>query len=106
MRILAVTLDRRYALMPSVPTVSESVPAFRKPPTWFAMFAPAAVPRAALVRFHASLAKALSAPELKPRFDEEGLLVVGNTPDEFAAGLKLDMQVHQRAMDAAGLKPE
>ena len=106
MKILAVTLGKRYPVMPSVPTVAETVPAFRKPPTWFALFAPAAAPSAPIHRANTAIVKALAAPELKPRFDEEGLLVVGNTPEEFAAGLKTDMQVHRRAMEAAGLKPE
>jgi tripartite-type tricarboxylate transporter receptor subunit TctC len=106
LRILAVTLGKRYHVMPSVPTIAETVPAFRKPPTWFSLFGPAAVPRPAVMRVHGAIVKALNLPEHKQRFDDEGLLVVGNSPDEFAASLKVDMQVHLQAMAAAGLKPE
>jgi tripartite-type tricarboxylate transporter receptor subunit TctC len=106
MKILAVTLGNRYHLLPAVPTIAETVTEFRKPPTWYAFFGPAGIQRPVLARLHGALVKALNAPELRPRFDEEGLLVIANSPEEFATAFKLDMQVHMKAMAAAGLKPE
>jgi tripartite-type tricarboxylate transporter receptor subunit TctC len=106
MRILAVTLGKRYQQLPEIPAVAETVPAYRKPPTWFSFFAPAGVPRPALLRVHGAIVKALNAPALRPKFDEEGLLVVGNSLEEFAEQLPQDMKTHLAAMNAAGLKPE
>jgi tripartite-type tricarboxylate transporter receptor subunit TctC len=106
MRILAVTLGTRYHALPDVPAVAETVPPFRKPPTWFSLFAPAGIPKPALARVHGAFVKALNAPELKPKFDDEGLLVVANSPEEFAEALAIDMKVHAAAMAAAGLKAD
>ena len=106
LKILAVTLPNRYRVLPDVPTVAETVPAFRKPPTWFSFFAPSGVPPAALARAHGALVKALNNPELRPKFDQEGLLVIANSPEEFSAALKLDMETHFKAMAVAGIKPE
>jgi tripartite-type tricarboxylate transporter receptor subunit TctC len=106
LKILAVTLPNRYRVLPDVPTVAETVPSFRKPPTWFSFFAPAGVTPPVLARVHGALVKALNNPDLRPKFDQEGLLVIANTPEEFAAGLKLDMETHFKAMAIAGIKPE
>ncbi|MSQ51461.1 MAG: tripartite tricarboxylate transporter substrate binding protein [Betaproteobacteria bacterium] len=106
LKILAVTLGARYRVLPDIATVAETVPAFRKPPTWFSFFAPAGIAPPVLARAHGALVRALTNPELRPKFDQEGLLVIANTPEEFATALKLDMETHFKAMAVAGIKPE
>ena len=106
LKIIAVTLPNRYRVLPEVPTVAETVPAFRKPPTWFSFFAPAGIAPPVLARAPGTLAKALNNPDLRPKFDQEGLLVIANSPEEFAAALKLDMETHFKAMAIAGIKAE
>ncbi|MFM9971373.1 MAG: Bug family tripartite tricarboxylate transporter substrate binding protein [Burkholderiales bacterium] len=106
LKILAVTLGSRYRVLPDVPTIAETIATFRKPPTWFSFFAPAGIAPPVLARAHGALVKALTNPELRPKFDQEGLLVIANTPEEFATAMKLDMETHFKAMAVAGIKPE
>ena len=43
-KILAVLEPARYAKLPDVPSMSEIMPAFRKPSSWFGFFGPAGLP--------------------------------------------------------------
>jgi tripartite-type tricarboxylate transporter receptor subunit TctC len=40
-KVLAILEPRRYAKLPNIPSMSEIIPAFRKPSTWFGFFGPA-----------------------------------------------------------------
>jgi tripartite-type tricarboxylate transporter receptor subunit TctC len=106
LRILAVLEGSRYASLPDVPTVGETVPGFEKPASWFAFFGPAALPQPILGRLHGEIIKAMNAPDVKAKFDEAAFAVIGNTPAEFAAMLKRNFEVYGRAAKAAGVKPE
>ena len=65
-----------------------------------------AVERVSVLVVNGALVRALTNPELRPKFDQEGLLVIANTPEEFATALKMDMETHFKAMAVAGIKPE
>jgi len=54
--VLAVLDSQRYDGLPGVPALTETYPAFRKAPTWTAIFGPAGVPRPIVETFaqHAS----------------------------------------------------
>src|SRR3954469_71385 len=43
-RILAVLQSQRFARRPDLPSISEAVPAFRTPSSWFGVFGPAGLP--------------------------------------------------------------
>ncbi|MFM9971159.1 MAG: Bug family tripartite tricarboxylate transporter substrate binding protein [Burkholderiales bacterium] len=88
LKALAVT-SRPYAKLPGVPPIDEIVPGFERLPVWSAsVHAPANLPRAVLNRLHGSLSKILTGTELRRKFEEDGYIVVVNTPDEFAAEVK------------------
>ena len=80
-RPLAVASEQRSAAMPDVPTLSElglNVSAN----TWWAVFAPTGTPQNILDRFHAELAKALDAPDIKKMLTETfGMEIVASSPD-------------------------
>ena len=45
-KVLAILEPHRYARLPDVPSMTEILPAFRKPSTWFGFFGPAKMPPA------------------------------------------------------------
>jgi tripartite-type tricarboxylate transporter receptor subunit TctC len=68
-RPIAVTSLKRSPSLPDVPTVAElGYPGFEAN-TWFAVFAPAKTPAAALDRLNAEINKALASKPVKDRFD-------------------------------------
>jgi tripartite-type tricarboxylate transporter receptor subunit TctC len=103
LRIVAVTDPQRSALLRDVPTVAETVPAFRKTPTWTgAVFGPPGLPAPIVKRLHAALMK--GAADARPRFEESGYVVVANTPEEFAAMLRSDFEETARAVKPLGIQ--
>ena len=52
-KILAVLEPRRFSLRPQIPSMSEVLPAFRKPSSWFGMAGPAGLPGAITARLNA-----------------------------------------------------
>ncbi len=75
---LAVSGSRRSALLPDVPTVSEqSVPVVVAP--WFAMVAPAGVPKPVMARLNQAVNQALQERELRDRFQNAGFEIVGGS---------------------------
>lgn len=81
---LAITSLARTRLLPDVPTVAETMPGFEGY-LWMGIVAPAGTPKAAIDRLAAAAKRAVQSPELRARFDKEGIDPVGNTPAEFRA---------------------
>ena len=87
MKAIAVTGIRRYALLPNVPTVTES--GVRELRTfesfaWNGVLVPAATPRPVVDRINAAINDALNDPLIRQRFNSAGLDPVGGTPEQFA----------------------
>lgn len=84
LRALAVTGDRRAAVLPDVPTIAEAGLPGYSAQVWFGVFAPAATPRPVVERLHAEISRALGDEEIRRRLDALGNEVSGMGPDEFA----------------------
>jgi tripartite-type tricarboxylate transporter receptor subunit TctC len=85
--VLAVTSKNRTDLVPGVPAISEFYPEFEAQ-SWVGVLAPAATPGAIVQRLHSEINKVLAAPEVKERFVQLGVEVVGSTPKGFAQWLR------------------
>jgi tripartite-type tricarboxylate transporter receptor subunit TctC len=105
-RILGVLERTRHPRFPDVPAVSETVPAFEKPASWFGFFGPGALPQPVLSRLNAEIVKALNAPEVRAKYEEAAMFVIGNTPEQFAAAIRRGHEVYGQAAKAAGIRPE
>ncbi len=106
LRLLAWASSKRFSAYPDIPTVSEIVPGFEAPPSWFGMFGPANMPRPVLTRLNGDMVKALTTPEIKARVEEMGNLVIANSPEEYALLMKRGIAIFGKVFKAAGLKPE
>ncbi len=85
LRALAVTGSKRSALLPSVPTLSESGVKDADVYSWQGVAAPRGLPADVKAKLHAALVAALNDPAVKPKLLEVGFEIVGNTPAEFSA---------------------
>jgi tripartite-type tricarboxylate transporter receptor subunit TctC len=84
LRALAVTGDKRSALLPNTPTLSESGVKNADVYSWQAVVAPKGLPADVKAKIHAALVAALNDPTVKPKLLEVGFEIVGNTPEQFA----------------------
>ncbi len=77
-RAIAVTTEKRAAVLPDVPTVGETVPGYVIS-TWYGAVAPAKVPRDIVVRLNQEMLKALQLPDIKERMASLGADIVGTS---------------------------
>ena len=55
---------------------------------------------------NAAVRKTLEDPAVKKRIEETGSLVIGNTPEQFAAQIKAEFEVYKKVVDSAKLRLE
>ena len=106
LRALATAGGRRNALLPDVPTVSESgLPGYSNT-VWLGIFAPPRTPAAIVSRLHAEFARALGAPDLREQFARGGIDVVASTPDAFGRVIAEELAQYERLVREANIKPD
>jgi tripartite-type tricarboxylate transporter receptor subunit TctC len=104
--VLAILEPTRYAKMPNTPSITEILPQFRKPSTWFGFFGPARLPPEILARLNAEMRKAINAPDARAKIEDSDMTVIADTPQEFAALQKDGIEKFGEIIKAAGIKPE
>ena len=103
-RALAVTSLKRAAAMPDLPTMDEAgFPGFDAT-AWFALLAPAGTPEPIVARLHREAVRMLALPDVRKRFDELGMVPIGNTPAEFAAAIKSETPQWAKVIKESGAK--
>jgi tripartite-type tricarboxylate transporter receptor subunit TctC len=104
LRLLATTGSKRIAEYPDVPTVAEAAVPGYAVYTWFGVVAPAGVPPPVLTRLHAALVQALTSPEMRRQFTNQGAEVVANTPAEFGAFLREEVAKWNKVIRDSGAR--
>jgi tripartite-type tricarboxylate transporter receptor subunit TctC len=102
-RGIAVTSLKRATAAPQFPTVAETLPGFDIV-GWCGLMAPAKTPQSVIDKLHAEVLRALLSREVGERLKSEGAEVVGNTPAEFTAFLKADLQRWAQVIKRTGAK--
>jgi tripartite-type tricarboxylate transporter receptor subunit TctC len=105
-RILVTLEPMRWTRLAQVPSMSEIIPAFKKPSSWFGFLGPAGLPQAITTRLNAEIAKALEAPDVVGKLDDNGMTVIGGTPEQFAALIEDGIVRYGAIIKAAGIQPE
>ena len=106
LRALAIGSAKRIALMPELPTIAEAgVPGYESS-TWFGPLAPAKTPREIIMKLNTEIMKILQRPDVRARFTADGVVGLGNTPDEFGVYIKSEIERWGRVIKAAGVRPE
>jgi tripartite-type tricarboxylate transporter receptor subunit TctC len=89
LRALAVTSMKRFALVPEVPAVAETVPGFEVL-SWYGVFAPTGTPAPIVKKLNADFAAALNSPDVKALLATDGSEVVASSPDYFGKVIKAE----------------
>ena len=104
LRALGVTTAKRSSTLPNVPTLAEAgVPGYEVSP-WFAVFMPAATPKAIVSKLNKALLDAMKDPEVAKRFETIGAEPVGSTPDELAQHLARESERWTQLITERGIK--
>jgi tripartite-type tricarboxylate transporter receptor subunit TctC len=105
MKAIAVTSTRRDPAAPEVPTVGETLPGFNVL-SINGIVAAGATPRELVSRISADLRKLLREPDTARRLEDLGIEPVGNSPEEFGAFIKSEIERWTRVAKAANVKME
>ena len=90
LRAIAITGEGRSPLLPDVPSLGElGYPGFEIL-GWHAVIAPGGTPKDVLAKLQGDIRRALFDPPIAAKFNDLGLEVVGNTPEEFSKVLRVD----------------
>ena len=106
LRAIAVTTMRRAAMLPDLPTLSESgLPGFDAS-TVNALLAPAGTPPDIVRRLNAALIKALTTPAVVERFKALGVELRPSSSAELASFIREDLAKWRKVVRETGLKLE
>jgi tripartite-type tricarboxylate transporter receptor subunit TctC len=105
-KALAVAAKARVPAAGDVPTMAEAgVPDFVSG-TWSGIIAPAGTPKEIVDRVSLEAKKALTDPDLKKKLDDQGIVPMGTTPDEFRAFVTDEIARWKKVITDAGIKME
>ena len=105
-RALAVSGAHRSPALPDTPTMIEAGVKGYESYTWYGLLAPKATPRAVVMKLNAETVSILKLPDVRERLLADGAEPVGNTPEEFGAFIKAEIDKWGRVIKAAGLRAE
>jgi tripartite-type tricarboxylate transporter receptor subunit TctC len=105
-RALAVTGARRAVAFPELPTMAEAGVKGYVASTWYGMVAPAGTARNIVMRLNSEIISLLKRPEVRERLLADGAEPVGNSPEEFAAFIKAEIERWAKVIRAAGIRSD
>jgi tripartite-type tricarboxylate transporter receptor subunit TctC len=105
MKAIALTSARRDPSAPEVPSVAETLPGFNVLSINGVVVA-GGTPRELVQRISADFRKLLREPDTAKRLEELGIEPVGNSPEEFGAFIKSEIERWTRVAKAANVKME
>lgn len=102
LRPIAVTSTSRSALLPNVPTVSESgVPGYDVT-SWYGIFGPLGTPPAIITKLNGEITTVLKAPDVSERIASLGAQPAPTTPDEFGRIVRDEIRRWAQVVKASG----
>ena len=105
LRALAVTSPEPSQFAPGVPALAQTIPGFQAR-TWVGIFAPGKTPPPLVSKIHADIARVMQQPAVRTRFQEFGAAIGGNSPAEFSAYVKAEIDLWRPAVKASGAKAD
>ena len=104
LKAIAVTTAKRSALVPELPTLSETgVPGFDIY-TWWGFMAPAGTPKEIIVKWNTEVTRILNTPEMKAFFAQQGAEPAPTTPEQFEALIKSEITKYAKIIKESGAK--
>ena len=103
LRALGITTPGRSALLPELPSISETVPGYEVT-HWYGMWGPRGMPQAIVARWNKEVAKVLTTDAMKRQMQSEGLEMAAGPPDQFLTVIRRDVEKWRKVIREAGIK--
>jgi tripartite-type tricarboxylate transporter receptor subunit TctC len=103
---IAVAAPQKLSQLPNVPTFKDIglEPVNRM--AYYGILGPKGMPRDVVDKINSAVRKALEDPAVRKKIEDTGSLVIGNTPEQFAAQIKAEFEVYKNVVDSAKLTLE
>ena len=105
LKALAVSSEKRLALLPDMPTVAETLPGYEVL-TWYGVFAPAATPGAIVDRLNAVIVQSFAAADAKAKLAALGADAQTDTPQQFARAVAHEVAKWARIVKESGARAD
>ncbi|MGH8665203.1 MAG: tripartite tricarboxylate transporter substrate binding protein [Burkholderiales bacterium] len=102
-KALGVTSAKRSQILPDVPAIAEFVPGYQAT-NWFAMLAPAAVPKPIIDKINKQAVAILRTPEVAGAIRKQGAEPEGGSPEETAKFVRGEIAKWSKVIKSIGLK--
>jgi tripartite-type tricarboxylate transporter receptor subunit TctC len=101
---IVVAAPERLPVLPNVPTFKEVglEPVNRM--AYYGIHGPKGLPKEVVDKVNAAVRQTLQDPEVRRRIEATGSIIVGNTPEQFAAQTKAEYEVYKQVVDKQKLK--
>jgi tripartite-type tricarboxylate transporter receptor subunit TctC len=105
LRALVTTSPKRLAVLPGVPIMEETGITKYEAEIFYGLVAPAKTPPQAIKNLSDILVAAMNTPEMKSKFEQQGLFPDGTCGDKFGTFLRDITVDYEKITTAAGIKP-
>jgi tripartite-type tricarboxylate transporter receptor subunit TctC len=103
-RALAVGTAQRSPALPEVPTVAElGYPGFEAS-LWLGVFVPAGTPKPIIDRLNKTLVEIVATDDFKTLMERNGADPISNSPEQFAAMLRAELDRYGKVVKTLGLR--
>ncbi len=106
LRALAVTSAKRSPALPDVPTMAEAGLTGQEADTLQGVLVPVGTPKAIVDLLYREIVKIVALPDVQARFAALGFDAVANSPDQFAAQIKVEIAKWEKVIREAKIKAE
>lgn len=103
LKALAIASKKRFAGLPSVPTLAESgFPGFEAT-SWNGVSVPADTPDSVVNALATEIQRAVASPEVQKELQAQGMVGIASTPQQMTQHMKEDMVKWKTVIDRAGI---
>lgn len=104
-KVLGVTSEQRYPLLPNIPAISETFPGF-KIISYIGLMLPRKTPTSVIATLNKEVNQVLATDAMRAWLDKQGMVAVGGAPDDFRRQIEVDYQARGQLVRALGITAE
>jgi len=104
LKALAVATEKRSPALPDLPTLREAGIENIFADAWMGFIVPARTPEPIVNRLREEIARALAEPEVREKLRSQYMDVVANSPAEFRAAMKADVERWKPVIEKNSIK--
>ncbi len=105
LRLIAGAGAKRFATLPDLPAIAETVPGVAMD-VWLGVFMPGATPKDIVAKVNGDIARALGAPEVRSSLAAQGIETLTSTPEALAQTIRDDHARWGRVISEANIKAD